>query len=114
MRPRNSLGAASAPGSTGRQQTVIPPIDEADWKDFVFSRPKAEDVVLTLALTSNPKEISGLGLMEACEIIGDPVNGDLNEWKSWYEDVFGEAPKARWSKVAIISAIVARHLEESP
>ena len=117
MRPKVSIGSGGplvASGSTGRHQTVIPPIDEADWKDFVFSRGKAEDVVLTLALTSNPKELAGLGLMEACDIIGDPVNGDMNEWKSCYEDVFGEAPKARWSKVAIISAIVARHLEESP
>ena len=70
--------------------------------------------MLTLALTSTPKEISGLGLMEACEIIAAPVNEDLAEWEAWYEDTFGEAPKARWSKVAIISAIVARHLEESP
>ena len=117
MRPRVSIGSGGplvASGSTGRHQNVIPPIDEADWKDFVFSRGKAEDVVLTLALTSNPMELAGLGLMEACEVIGDPVNGDMNEWKSWYEDVFNEAPKARWSKVAIISAIVARHLEESP
>ena len=116
-RPRASGGLSAlvaASGSTGRHQNVIPPIDEADWKDFVFTRAKAEDLVLTLSLTSNPKEIAGLGFMEACDVIGDPMNGDVNEWKSWYEDVFGEAPKARWSKVAIISAIVARHLEESP
>ena len=68
MRPRVSIGSGGplvASGSTGRHQNVIPPIDETDWKDFVFSRAKAEDLVLTLALTSNPKEIAGLGLMEA-------------------------------------------------
>ena len=92
---------------------VLPPIDEEGWKDFVFTRAKAEDLATTLSLTVHPKEISGMGLMEACEVIGDPANGDLAEWKQWYEDSIGEAPKARWSKVAIISAIVTRHLEES-
>ena len=64
------------------------------------------------SLTSNPKEISGLNFLEAAELVTQPENGSTDEWKTWYEDVFGEAAKARWSKTQIVQALMANYIEE--
>ena len=94
-----------------RQQNVLPPVTLDNWASFVMSRNQATDYIEFFGLQSDASDLAGMGFEELCEAVADPVNGDIEEWKEWYEDTFQEAPRTRWSKTQIIQALSANYLQ---
>ena len=94
-----------------RRQTAIPPVDVATYAGWTMPKVDCQDMITHFSIHTDANEMAGLGFEDLCDVIADAQNGDLDEWKEWYVDTFSEPPKARWSKVLVIQALVDAYLQ---